>query len=78
MEVQSKVMNLDNISTDLQSTDEDTVKDALIALNGFQNIEVEKVCLQSSRYFKLIYTNISAIRKRNMKIQNVHNATTFK
>ena len=54
MEVQSKVMNLDNISTDLQSTDEDTVKDALIALNGFQNIEVEKVCLQSSRYFKHI------------------------
>ena len=53
MEVQSKTMNLDNISTDLQSTDEDTVKDALIALNGYQNIEVEKVCLQRSRYFKL-------------------------
>ncbi len=61
-------MNLDNISTDLQSTDEDTVKDALIALNGFQNIEVEKVCLQRSRYFELLYTNISTVRKRKKEI----------
>ena len=43
MEVHSKVMNIENISIDLQSTIEETVKDALIALNALHIIEVAKV-----------------------------------